>query len=411
MKEDLMNRRERALKAINHQEPDRVPIDLGGLDVSGISAIAYKGLRSYLGLKEENIRIVCVSQQLADVEDDVLQAVRADVRSVFIKAHYKSGKMSDGSSCEIPETWNPTTRSDGSKVVTDSRGNINFLRPSEGHFFDPVFYPLKDCKTLADLERHKDDIFNIGINFALPKDLQLALDEAGEFAKKIREKTDYLVVGSNFAGNIFAGAQGLRGWDVFLLDLLESPAFAEALMDKIADVYCERFDRYWDALGPYIDVIQVSDDLGTQEAPIISPEIYRKMIKPYHQKLYSYIHKKSNVPIVMHTDGSVYKLIPDIIETGVDFLNPVQASAKDMDTKRLKKEFGDVLGFWGGGCDTQRILPHGTRQEIRDEVKRRIDDLAPGGGFIFSQVHNILPDVPPENIMAMYEAVWEFGKY
>ncbi len=406
-----MNRRERVLHAINHQEPDRVPVDLGGLDVSGISAIAYKRLRSYMGLKEGNIRIVCVTQQLADVEEDVLQAVRADIHSAYIEAHYKPGKMSDGSLCEIPEAWNPVTQSDGSEVVRDSDGNITYLRPSAGHFFEPVYYPLKDCETLADLDRRQDDIFNIGLNFNLPKDLNQALEEAREFAKNIREKTDYPLVGSNFAGNIFAGAQGLRGWEVFLLDLIERPVFAEAIMDRIADVYCERFDRYWAALGQYLDVVQVSDDLGTQDAPIISPEMYRKMIKPYHQKLYSHIKKTSGVPIVMHTDGSVYRLIPDLIEAGVDFLNPVQASAVDMDTKRLTKEFGDVLGFWGGGCDTQRILPHGTRQEIRDEVKRRIDDLAPGGGFIFSQVHNILPDVPPENIMAMYEAVWEFGKY
>ena len=322
--------------------------------MSDISAIAYKRLRSHLGLKEVNIRIVCVTQQLADVEDDVLQAVRADVRSVFIKAHYKPGKMSDGSLCEIPETWDPVTQSDGSEVVRDSGGNIAYLRPSAGHFFEPVYCPLKNCETLADLDHRQDDIFNIGINLNLPADLNQALDEAKEFAKNVRETTDYLVAGSNFAGNIFAGAQGLG---------------------------------------------------------CFPPQIYRKLIKPYHQKLYSHIHKKSNVPIVMHTDESVYRLIPDIIETGVDFLNPVQASATDMDPKRLKKEFEDVLGFGEGGCDTQRILPHGKRQEIRDEVKRRIDDLAPGGGFIFSQVHNILPDVPPENIMTMYESVWEFGKY
>ena len=301
-----MNRRDRVLTAIYHQEPDRVPIDLGGLDVSGISAIAYKRLRSHLSLKEVNIRIVCVTQQLADVEEDVLEAVGADIHSVYIKAHYKPGKMSDGSPCKIPETWNPVTQDDGTETVKDPGENITFLRPSAGHFFEPVYHPLKDCKTLSDLDRHQDDISNIGINFNLPKDLNQALDEAREFAKNIREKTDYLLVGSNFAGNIFAGAQGLRGWDVFLLDLLEHPTLAEAIMDRIADVYCKRFDHYWNTLGQYIDVMQVSDDLGTQDAPIISPEMYRKMIKPYHQKLYSHIKKTSGVPLVEHTDWEVY---------------------------------------------------------------------------------------------------------
>lgn len=407
----IATKRERVLCAINHQEPDRVPLDLGGLDVTGISTIAYRKLRSFLGLKDETIRIVCVIQQLADVAEEVLQAVGADVRSVFIRGHYKPGKLSDGSFCEIPETWNPQTRSDGSEVVTNVCGDINYLRPSAGHFFEPVYHPLGNCETLADLERHEDDILNMGMSFNLPKDINKAFGEASDVAKNLRGETDYLLVSANFEGKTFAGAQGLRGWEQFLIDLYERPVFAEALMDMIVDVYCERFDRYWNALGQYIDVMQVSDDLGNQTAPIISPEMYKKMIKPYHQKLYSYIKKKAGVPIVMHTDGSVYRLIPDLIEVGVGFLNPVQASAADMDTKRLKKEFGDVLGFWGGGCDTQSVLPHGTRQEIRDEVKRRIDDLAPGGGFVFSQVHNILPDVPPENIMTMYEAVWEFGKY
>jgi len=340
------------------------------------------------------------------LEEEILKAVRSDIRGVMIQAkEYKPGKLTDGSSCEIPAKWNPYHRDDGSQVVTNRSGGIIAVMPSWGEFFEPVYHPLEKCQSIDDLDRHSEDI----TDFYSAEHLDSPFEEVAEFAKALREKTDYLLVGGDFEGHVFAGAQSLRGWDVFLLDLLERPAFAEALMDRIVQTHCDRFDRYWRFLGQYLDVIAFCDDLGTQAAPILSPKLYRKMIKPYHRKLYSYVKKKSGAFVFLHSDGSIYRLIPDLIEAGVDILNPVQTTAAEMDTRKLKKEFGDDLVFWGGGCDTQRILPRGTRQEIRDEVKRRVDDLAPGGGFVFSQVHNILPDVPPENIMTMYEAIWEFG--
>jgi uroporphyrinogen decarboxylase len=403
-----VNKRDRVLSALNHQEPDRVPVDLGGTDVSGISAIAYKNLKSYLGLNISNIRVFDPYQQLATVEEEILTIVRGDVRPIMIQAkEFKPGKLSDGSPCEIPAKWNPRVRDDGAEVVLDQCGNIIAVRPLEGQFFNPVYEPLRDCQSADDLDGHMEDI----INSDMPAFSDMTFEEMGAVARQFREQTDYLLVGGNFAAHILAGSQFLRGWDVFLLDLLEHPVFAETLMDRLADAHCKRFDKYWAAVGQYLDVVAVHDDLGTQVAPILSPELYRKMIKPYHRKVYSHIKKKSGAFVFLHSDGSIYQLIPDLIEAGVDILNPVQVTAANMDTKKLKAEFGDNLVFWGGGCDTQRILPRGTRGEIRDEVKRRIDDLAPGGGFVFSQVHNILPEVPPENIMAMYEAVWEFGKY
>lgn len=400
-----MNRKERVLAALNHQEPDRVPVDLSGSDASGITAIAYNNLKSYLGIKGGRTRIFDPYQQIVDVEEEVLQAVESDVRSIMIQPRsWKSWKLPNGSNCEIPEKWNPLKQEDGSHVVLNERGEIAAIMPSEGLFFEPVHAALKGCQDVDDLEDHMEDI----VTFDLPGYLDQTFEEVGKTAKQVHQNSDYLLTGGNFAAHVLASSQILRGWDVFLLDLLERPVFAETLMDMLVEAYCERFDRYWRCVGKYLDVVVVSDDLGTQRAPILSPELYRKRIKPYHKKLYSYIKKKSGAFIFMHSDGSIYKLIPDLIETGIDIINPVQASAEEMDTKKLKKEFGDAIVFWGGGCDTQRILPKGTKQEIRDEVKHRIDDLAPGGGFVFTQVHNILPDVPPENIMAMYEAVWEF---
>jgi uroporphyrinogen decarboxylase len=402
----IMNRRERVLAALKHQEPDRVPIDIGGSDSTGITAIAYNHLKSYLGIEGGRTRIFDPYQQIVDVEEEVLQAVKSDVRSVMIHPKsWKPWKLPDGSDCEIPEKWNPQYREDGSQVVLNEQGEIVSIMPSQGLYFEPVIAPLKDCQSIDDFDRHKEDI----VSFDLPPYLDQSFGEMSKTAGEIRKRSDYLLSGGNFAAHVFASSQSLRGWDVFLLDLLERPLFAEALMDRLVEAYCERFDRYWSSLGQYLDVVVVSDDLGTQKAPILSPDLYRRRIKPYHKRLYSYIKEKSDAFIFMHSCGSIYRLIPDLIEAGIDILNPVQVNAAGMDTRRLKKEFGDVLVFWGGGCDTQRILPCGTRQEIRDEVKRRIDDLAPGGGFVFTQVHNILPDVSPENVMAMYEAVWEFG--
>ena len=401
-----MNRRERVLAALNHQEPDRVPIDLGGSDSSGITAIAYNNLKSYLGLKGGKTRVFDPYQQIVDVEEEVLELIKSDARSIMIQPRsWKPWKLPDGSDCEIPKKWNPSHREDGSQVVLNKRGEIMAIMPSAGLYFEPVYAALRDCQSVNDLDHHMDDI----VSFDLPAYLDQTFEEMAETARQIRQRSDYLLAGGNFAAHVLASSQILRGWDVFLLDLLERPVFAEALMDRLVDAYCERFDRYWSCIGQYLDVVVLSDDLGTQMAPILSPELYRERIKPYHKRLYSYIKEKSGAFVFLHSCGSVYRLIPDLIEAGIDILNPVQVSAAEMDTKKLKKEFGDVLVFWGGGCDTQSVLPRGTRQEIRDEVKRRIDDLAPGGGFVFVQVHNILPDVPPENIMAMYEAVWEFG--
>lgn len=401
-----MNRRERVLASLNRQEPDRVPIDLGGSDSSSITGIAYNNLKAHLGLKGGKTRIFDPYQQIVDVEEEVLRLVKSDVRSIMIQPlNWKPWKLPDGSDCEIPEKWNPRYREDGSQVVLNDRGEVVAIMPSAGLYFEPIYAALKDCQTVDDLDRHMEDI----VSFDLPTYLDQAFEELAETAEGIRKKSDYLLVGGNFAAHVLASSQILRGWDVFLLDLLERPVFAEALMNRLVEAYCERFDRYWSCLGQYLDVVVVSDDLGTQMAPILSPELYRKRIKPYHKRLYTYIKERSGAFLFMHSDGSIYRLIPDLVEAGIDILNPVQITAAEMDTRKLKKEFGDVLVFWGGGCDTQRILPKGTRQEIRDEVKRRIDDLAPGGGFVFAQVHNILPDVSPQNIMAMYEAAWEFG--
>ena len=274
--------------------------------------------------------------------------------------------------------------------------------PSGGFYFDPVFFPLADAQTLEDIDAGKKyfEAFDwpgyIDEDFA---DLRLK-------AKKLYEETEYTVV-ANLWVHVLAAGMHLRGYENFMMDMAINKKFAHYLLEKQLEAYLPRVEKYIEAVGDYVQVIQVNDDLGSQNGPLISPDMYREMIKPYHKKLWGLIKEKSGKPILLHSCGSIYELIPDLLEIGIDALNPVQVSAANMDSKKLKNEFGKDLTFWGGGCDTQKCLGVGSPGQVRDEVKRRMDDLAPGGGFVFCQVHNIQADVPPENIMAMYETLAE----
>jgi uroporphyrinogen decarboxylase len=200
------------------------------------------------------------------------------------------------------------------------------------------------------------------------------------------------------------------GLENFLMALLTEPAFADRLMETITDIYIESCNRYLEFVGPYIQVFTFWDDLAGQNGWIINPEVYRKRIKPRHKRLVEAIKKKTDAKLFYHSCGATRGLIPDLIDSGFDILNPVQVSAKGMNTKELKAEFGRDIVFWGGGVDTQQVLPFGTPDEVVDEVKRRIDDLAPGGGFVFAAVHNIQAFVPPENIVAAFDTALQYGR-
>ena len=306
----------------------------------------------------------------------------------------------------MPESWSPEPQPDGSEVVRDGAGNVTMRRLSGSYYFEPVHAPLADVRAPSELARYRDEIEG----FDMPAYADEPLERMAERARALHEGTDLAIIGC-FPAHVFMGGQLLRGFEGFLMDLVANPALADAVMGALVDSYIERFDRYIRAVGPYVQIVQVSDDLGMQGGPQISPELYRRRVKPHHARLWGHIKARSGLPLFLHSCGSIYKLIPDLIEAGVDILNPVQVSAADMDTARLKREFGDALTFWGGGCDTQRVLPFGTPGEVRDEVRRRIEDLAPGGGFVFNQVHNIQAGVPPRNVMAMFEAAAEHGRY
>ena len=405
-----MNPRERVLAALAHREPDRVPIDFGGTIPTGIAGTAYECLKSHLGIQDGPTRILDCIQQLAKPELRAMEAMGGDVLSASPSSKkWKMGKLLDGTPCEVPEWFSPDTLSDGSQVLRDDSGRVIGKMPKDGFYFDSTYYPLEDVSTVEELRGLDDSVFGDSMwkSSSLPD--QSYLDKLRQNAKHLYRTTDYaLVLGS---GGIYEWAQFLRGWSNFMMDLAANPRFAEALLDRLLEICLARLELTLPAVDGYVQVFGTGDDLGIQDGPQMSPELYRRIVKPRHARLYRYIKEHTSAYLWLHTCGSVYEFIPDFIEMGVDIINPVQVGAKDMDSKRLKKEFGRDITFWGGGADPQKALAFGTPEEVRDEVKRRIDDFAPGGGFVFTHVNPIQAGTPPENIVAMYETALEYGHY
>jgi uroporphyrinogen decarboxylase len=373
-----MKPRERVLTALDHRESDRVPIDLGSCGPTGIHILAYQRLLKVLGIEEE-IKIWDVIGQLAQPSETVLELVGADVRGIRV-----------GGSVYDPDVFSQTE-------LIDHWGII-WRRPEGGTCFHIAEYPLRNA-TRHDLE---DYPWPDGTR----ADLVIFLAEK---ARYLCEETSYAVLGE-FSGHVFERAQMVRGFDRFLLDLVTDRSFAEGLMDRILAIETDIVSTFLDAVGPFIDIIAFKDDIGMQAGPVISPAMFRDMVKPRLGKLVEVIRSKTRAKVWFHSCGSVYYAIPDLLDIGIDILNPVQVMARDMDTARLKRQFGNNLCFWGG-VDTQQVLPFGPPEDVKSEVKRRVSDLAPGGGYVLASVHNIEADVPGENIWAMYQAAQQYGHY
>lgn len=382
-----MNSRERVVTTLNHKEPDRIPLDIGGTIVSSITSKAYMNLRDYLGMPKEDVKIFDHVQRLPYIDPELTKRLEIDVHSV--QASYVSSDdqkyLDDGDYWAFYDRW-------GSKMR---------MPKVAGHYFDWVEFPINDI-TMGELKKYKWPEPDTDESFVKLRDR----------AKYLYENTDYALAGTAvFGGGIFEQPARMMGMENFLMSLAANEKFADTVMTKILDIYIESCNRYLDLLGEYLQVFIYWNDIAGQNGPMISPDTYRRMIKPKDKKLFEAVKKKTNAKIFYHCCGACRQFIPDLIEIGVDILNPVQVAARDMDTTQLKKEFGEDITFWGGGVDTQRVLPYGTGQQVREEVRRRIDDLAPGGGFVFTAVHNIQNDVPPQNIMAMVETLHEHGKY
>ena len=409
-----MNSRERVLSALNHNQPDRVPIDFSGHRSSGISAIAYAKLRKYLGLKPKTIRVYDMIQQLALVDDDVLDMFGVDVvelgRGFLLnESDWKDWILPDGTSCQIPYYINVEKRGDSWYLLSDDGKELGVQKPG-CLYFDQIHWPYLSRDIKNDDFSNLPDALNYCMWGIAPTPgghlswSEEDLTKMKRCAKRLRNSTDRAIIGL-FGGGMFESPQSLYRTDNYLIYMGLYPDATMRLLDKVFDIHMQNLDKWLNAVGSYIDVIVFGDDLGGQNGPLISPTMYRKYYKPYHQKLWNRAKKLANVKVNLHCCGGIYELIPDLIEAGLDAINPVQISCKNMDSVKLKSEFGKDLTFWGGGCETQNVLPHSTPKQVAEHVKRQVEIFSPDGGFVFQQVHNIMANVPPENITEMFHAL------
>ena len=382
-----MNSRERVLLALDHREPDRVPFDLGGTVVTGINHKPYTALRRCLGLPERPAVIIDILQQIAQVEDDVLDRLGVDVKNISPRSS---------------ATFQIEVKDGGDYTYFYDEFKIGWRMPKDGGlYYDMFAHPLEGKISPAEVDA-----------FEWPNPLDpgrfVGLKEAAEHIRDVEQRA---VVCGNMSAGIIELFAWTRGFKDYFMDFAGNPKLAEKIMDRILEMQIAYWDRLFSTVGDIIDVAQCADDFAGQNDLLISPRTYRKLCKPRHKALFDFIHSHSKAKVFFHSCGAVRPVIPDLIEIGCDILNPVQVSAAGMDSAELKREFGKDITFWGGGVDTQRVLGMGTPQQVREEVKRRVTDLMPGGGFIFNTIHNIQPNVPVENIVAMWEALQEYGRY
>ncbi len=384
---EYLTPRERVLKALNHQEPDRVPIDLGGFQ-TGIHKKSYEALIQHLGLSEEII-IMDPVQQLAQPSEAVLQRFRVDTRYVCangpdgfdgsIKQHTRKGRL-----------WHD---------LTDEFGVVWSMPDDQQLYMDISHHPLRD----ASIRDIKDYQFPNG------RDPSRFAGLREKVAKQRRETSYALCTG--IGGVIYEYCWYMRGLEQWFIDILEQPAFCAALLDCTLTYWKDFYTGFLGQIGDLVDVIMIGDDLAGQSGPLFAPSFYREFVKPRQKALVQHIRFMTGAKIWYHTCGGCKPYIPDLIDNGVDILNPIQTSAEGMDPTQLKREFGSDITLWGGGIDSQHIFPFATPDEVREHVRANLAIFKPDGGYVFNNIHNIQPGIPVENIVALYDAAYEFGFY
>jgi len=373
-----LSHRDRVLTVLRHEPPDRPVLDLGGCPASGVNLFAYQRLLAHLG-HPGPVRVQSVRSLLARVDDELLRRFDVDLRLIAAQAAEDAtgGDLFDPAEFERAAEF------------TDAWGVVR-RRPPRGHYY-VVRSPFEQEEpTLADLDAHP---------WPAPAIADAA--ELGREAARLRRETDCALV-AQIPGRIFSVGQFMCGFANWLIQLKVNREFCEALLDRALEIQLGMADQTLRALGENVDILYLADDYGTQGGPLISPALFREVFKPRMARLIRFLRERSRAAVAFHSCGSVHALIPDFIDTGVQILNPVQVAAADMDTARLRREFGRHLVFWGG-VDTQHVLSSGSPAEVRAEVARRVADLSPG--YFVASVHNLQAEVPPENIVAMCQAV------
>ena len=376
----MLTSRQRVLTALDHKEADRVPIDVGGGCSTSISVEGYDRLKDFLHMPGKGEKLSELFR-IAKLDENVLQFLGSDCRPIVLgpRANWKPPQSEPGTLVdEFGITWKQ-------------------IPYKSGFYWEAVGNPLAQA-SLEDLDAYP---------WPATEDPGFTLGLADEI--KALYETDYAIVADSGYQSIWEPAYLMRGFGKLLTDMLRNPEIASKIMSKILEINISITGQFLDVVGPYIQVIRTSDDLATQENLMFPPELYRKMLKPLQKKFFDFIKSKTKAKIFYHSCGNVAPVIEDLVETGVDIINPVQVSALG-DTARLKSAFGEKVVFWGG-IDTQEVLPRGSPEDVEVEVRHRIRDLAPGGGFVLAAVHNIQPDVQPQNIIAMVNAAKKFGQY
>jgi uroporphyrinogen decarboxylase len=409
-----MNSRERVIAAINHEPVDRVPIDFGGHRSSGIMAMAYARLKQYLGITSGDIYVYDMPQQLAIVEPEILDLFGVDTiemgRGFLIgDDDWKEWVLPDGTPCKIPKYIQIEERS-GDWYLLAKDGRDLAVQKKGSPFMEHIHFPMADRDFEHDNFRDLAKQFNYSMwtGVATPGG-HLALDDEGlqelaAGARKLRESTDRAIIGL-FGGNMFEIPQYMFQMDKYFTYMGLYPEAVIRLSEKLFELHLNNLEKWLAAVGPYIDVILFGDDLGTQVGPFMSNVMFRQYYKPYQQKLWKRTKELADVKIMLHSCGGIEPLLNDLIDTGLDAVNPVQISCNGMDPKYLKKKYGSRICFWGGGCDTRDILPLQTLGEVTAHVRKQVEIMRQGSGFVFQQVHNIMTDIQPENIMALFNAV------
>jgi len=408
-----MTSRERVQKALSFEKPDRVPIDLGGLRASGINAVVYDELKRRMGINTPT-KTHDSMQILAEIELEMVDRLHIDVVPLDIgtvkwdEQSAEEGvakKLFCGTQVYFPPATTITEKADGSWLQAKGDGVPFAHMPKDGFYFDFIRTTTSGKPIDPTLFKPKDSVSD--------EELELIANRA----RFLYDNTDKAILGwgasismvglsALLSDNITQGSL-----DEWLYMLIAEKETATEMMGRYVDATISCMKLYRQAVGDRCAIWGIaSDDAGTQRGELIAPELFGELIAPHYKRLCDWVHANTNWKTLVHSCGSVYHLIPHWIDAGVDILNPIQISATNMEPERLKDEFGGKIVFWGGGCDTQKVLPTGTREEIRQHVKRNIEILGKDGGFIFTQVHNIQQNVPIENVETMLEAAYEFGR-